>query len=79
MALEIGIRFNVGTKKGCLTKGADCAGDLLVESAERVEGDVVVHFKSNGMVIRINPTSGNMVGADASKDNNVFAYGGTCK
>lgn len=79
VALNIGIRFNIGTKKGCLIKDGNCAGDLIVETAERVEGDVVVHFKSNGMVIRISPQSGNMVGADASKDNNVFAYGGTCK
>jgi len=77
--LEAGIRFNLGSKQACLTKGGACSGSMAVDSSERLGDDVVVRFKGNGMVIRINAQSGNMVGGDASQNNLVFAYGGACK
>jgi hypothetical protein len=76
--LDIGIRFNLGTRQGCLTKDGNCSGDLPVESSERVGEDVIVRFRSNGMVLRVNVQSGSMVGGDASRDSIVFAYAGTC-
>jgi hypothetical protein len=77
--LEIGIRFNLGTKQGCLTKDGSCSSDLAIESSERIGDDVIVRFRSNGMVLRVNAQNGSMVGGDASQNNVVFAYGGTCK
>ena len=77
--LAIGLRFNLGSKQGCMTKGGQCDGNLPVESSETVGGDVIVRFKSNGMVLRINIQAGNMVGGDAGKNNQAFAYGGMCK
>jgi len=77
--LDAGIRFNLGSKQACLTKGDQCSGAMEVESSERLADEVVVRFKGTGMVLRVNAQSGAMVGGDASQNNTVFAYGGTCK
>ena len=77
--LEIGIRFNLGSKEGCLTKDGNCSASLPVESSERVGDEVIVRFRGNGMVLRVNAQNGAMVGADAGENNTVFAYSGTCK
>ncbi len=77
--LEAGLRFNLGSKQACLTKGGQCSDTMAIESSERIGNEVIVRFKGNGMVIRVDAQSGNMVGGDASQNNLVFAYGGTCK
>jgi hypothetical protein len=79
VALEAGIRFNLGSKQACLTRGDQCSGGMEVESSERIGDEVIVRFKGTGMVLRVNAQSGAMVGGDASQNSTVFAYGGTCK
>lgn len=66
--LDAGIRFNIGSKQACFTKGDQCSGTMSVESSERIGSDVVVRFKGNGMILRVNAQNGAMVGADASTD-----------